>query len=315
MKQGVVLDWDCIGPDISQKRLADLPIHWTFYGNSRSDQLEERLKGMEIAVAGKVSLKKETLSRSKTLKLIAEMATGTDNIDVAAAKELGIAVCNVPAYSTDSVAQLVLLFILSLLGSAQSYQNTKKEWPQSPLFTLFNGPIHEAKNKTVGIMGAGQIGQEVGRLCRPFGMKTIFMASRDPKRSQPGALPLEQILPIADFITLHLPLTAETKHLFNEKHIFAMKKGAFLINTARGGLIEEKALAKALKEGHLSGAALDVLSQEPPPKDHLLLDPALTNLLITPHIGWASIEARERLAACLLENIRDFLNGQPKNLV
>lgn len=306
-KEGVILDWDCFGPEMKLEKLENLGVHWIVYPQSKPEEIKERLQGKEIAVVHKVSLSKEILTHAPELKLVCEGATGYDNIDVKAAKELGIAVCNVPSYSTDSVAELVLLFILSLFKRSFFYQNTQQTWPKSPLFCCFNGTIQEVKGKTIGIIGAGKIGQEVGRLCEAFGMKVIYSASRDPKKSLPGALPLEKILPIADLISLHLPLTKETFHLFGEKQFFSMKKGAFFINTCRGQIIDDLSLAKALKENHLGGAALDVLSQEPPSKEHPLLDPSIPHLLLTPHIGWASIEARERLVETVAENIRAYL--------
>ena len=313
--KGAILDWDCYGPDISLAPLENLGVHWEVHSLTKPDQILERLHSKQIAIVNKVPLRKETLSQLPDLQLICEGATGYDNIDIAAANERGIVVCNVPAYSTDSVAQLTLFFVLNLFESAFSYQNTKKEWPHSPMYCRFNGPIVEAKGKTIGIVGAGKIGQEVGRLCHAFGMKVIYTASRDPKRSLPGSLPLEKLLPIADIVTLHVPLTAETRHLFGEKAFSSMKKGAFLINNSRGGLIDEMALVKALKSHHLGGAALDVLSQEPPPHDHPLLDPTIPNLIITPHIAWASIEARTRMIDILASNVSAFLSGKPQNVV
>lgn len=315
MKKGVVLDWDCFGPNVPKDNLNDLNIDWTIFHHTTEDQVDERLKGKEIAIVGKVLLKKKSLFACKDLKLICEAATGYDNIDLPAAKELGISVCNVPAYSTDSVAQITLFLILSLLCSAPSYQDAKKQWSQSSLYCLFKGPIYEAKGKTIGIVGAGRIGKEVGRLCHAFGMNVLFTPSRDPKKSFPAAFLLEKILPNADLISLHIPLTPETHHLFNEKRLFEMKKGAFLINTGRGKLIEEHSLAKALKEGHLAGAALDVLSEEPPLPSHPLLDPSIPNLILTPHIAWSSCEARKRLIDSVVNNIRAYLKGHPINIL
>ncbi len=281
----------------------------------------QRLAGASIAVTNKVAIDKVIFDApdARDLQLIAVAATGTDIIDKEAAAKRGIKVCNVPGYASQSVAQFTLALILELAIRAGSYAAAVKtgEWQKSPVFTLLTFPNIELSGKKLGIIGYGNIGRTVAHMARGFGME-ILVGAR-PSDSTPPAerVPLEQLFRQADFITLHCPLTPDTKSLINQQTLALMKPSAFLINTARGALIDEPALIEALRTKLIAGAALDVISQEPPPAAHPIVVAAkeLDNLLVTPHTAWSAREARERLLVVVQENIAAFLQGQPKHLV
>jgi glycerate dehydrogenase len=281
-----------------------------------------RLAGQTVAVTNKVVIDSAVLNSSaaRDLKLIAVAATGTDVIDKEAASLHGVSVCNVPGYATDSVAQFTMALVLQLATWAGRYANDVKagEWQKSPVFSLLTYPAVELNGKKLGIVGYGNIGQAVAQMARGFGMEIIVAARAGAAGSVPnGRLPPEQLLREADFISLHCPLTAETKNLINRQSLSLMKPSAFLINTARGALIDEAALITALREKRIAGAALDVISKEPPTADHPIIKAAseLDNLIVTPHTAWSTREARERLLAEVKANIAAFLTGAPRNLV
>jgi glycerate dehydrogenase len=254
------------------------------------------------------------------LQLIAVAATGTDIIDRAAATQLGIRVCNVPDYATQSVAQFTMALILELATRSGDYCRAVKAgaWEKSPVFSLLTHPSVELRGKTLGIVGYGNIGRAVAQMASGFGME-ILIASRlgDNAPTFHGRIPVAELLKQSDFITLHCPLTQETKNLINAQTLALMKPSAFLINTARGALIDEAALIDALRQRRIAAAALDVISNEPPPADHPVIVAAkeLDNLMVTPHTAWSAREARQRLLEEVKENITAFLQGRPKNLV
>ncbi|MGH7845732.1 MAG: D-2-hydroxyacid dehydrogenase [Candidatus Binatia bacterium] len=298
--------------------------HWpcTIYPFSPPESVAERLQGHSAAAINKVVLDRATLRHpaAKDLKLIAVAATGTDNVDLDAARSLGIGVCNVPGYATQSVAQFTMALILELASHAGAYARRVREgaWEKSPVFTLLDYSCVELATKTLGIIGYGNIGKAVASMARGFGLDIRLSArpgTTDPLT--PGRLPLEEVLREADFLTLHCPLTADTKNLIDARALNLMKPGAFLINTARGALVDTTALIEALRSGHLAGAALDVLTQEPPSLHHPLIEAAreLENLLITPHCAWATREARQRLIAEVAKNIAAFERGGQRNRV
>ena len=282
----------------------------------------QRLLGQSVAVTNKVVIDRAVFSSaaSKELQLIAVAATGTDIIDCEAAKDCGVRVCNVPGYATHSVAQFTLALILELATRAACYSAAVRSdaWQKSPVFTLLDFPAIELQGKKLGIIGYGNIGRAVEKMARGFGLETLIAARPGaPEPPPPGRLPLAEILRQADVLTLHCPLTPQTQSLINATTLSLMKPTALLVNTARGGLIDELALIQALREGRLSAAALDVISQEPPSPGHPIIQATkeLDNLIVTPHTAWSAREARERLLREVADNISAFLQGKPRNIV
>lgn len=315
--KGVFLDSATLGDGISFEPLQSLSIQWTFYKETRPEETLERIKDAHIVITNKVVLTREILQNSPQLKLICVAATGYNNIDMSTAKELNIAVCNVPGYSTPSVAQLVMTFILSFAFNLFPYVEDVKagKWQSQSQFCLLTYPIVELQEKKLGIVGYGALGKQVATLAQCFGMKILIASHANPAKVQAGTLPLKQVIAESDFLTLHVPLTPQTENLITRREIEQMNPSSFLINTARGGIVNEKDLAECLKEKRIAGAGVDVLTREPPKGDNPLLDSSIPNLLLTPHIGWASYESRMRLVEALKENISAFLQSTPKNLL
>lgn len=282
----------------------------------------QRLSGHAIVVTNKVAIDAAVLAspHARELELIVVAATGTDIIDCKAAARSGIKVCNVPGYATQSVAQFTMALILELATSACRYRQAVKngEWQKSPVFALLNQPTSELAGKKLGIVGYGNIGQRVALMARAFGMD-VLIADRPGNAGAVahGRVAIEQLLRHADIVSLHCPLTTQTMHLVNHASLALMKPTAFLINTARGGLVDEGALIEALRERRLAGAALDVISREPPPADHpvILAAAELDNLIVTPHTAWSAREARERLLREVEQIISAFIQGQDRNRV
>jgi len=276
-----------------------------------------RCAGAEVIITNKAPITREMIAALPELKYIGVTATGYNIVDVAAAKERGIVVTNVPGYSSPAVAQLVFALLLELTNHVGHHAQTVRDgrWVACPDFCYWDHPIIELNGRTLGIIGYGDIGAAVGRIAVAFGMK-VLASKRDWKTTPPeGVTPagIDEVFAQSDAISLHCPLTDATKHLVNERSLGLMKSGAFLLNTGRGPLMDEAALAHALNTGRIAGAGLDVLSVEPPKADNPLL--TANNCLITPHIGWASREARTRLIAATADNLRAFLDGQAANRV
>ena len=284
---------------------------WTEYEHTSAEQTIERAKGADIVITSKVIFDRETLQQLPKLKLIAITATGTNNVDLVAAQELGVAVRNVSGYSSTTVPEHVLGLIFSLKHSLAGWlrDKTSAKWSESKQFCYFDYPITDVRGSTLGVFGKGCLGTEVGRLAEAVGMKVLYAEHKDAVVCREGYTPFHDVLKQADIITLHCPLTETTKHLINADTLSQMKKGAFLINTGRGPLVDELALFDALKSGHLAGAALDVLVKEPPEKDNPLILAAKTmpNLIITPHIAWASDSAVTTLVGKVTQNIEEFV--------
>ncbi|HEX9787923.1 MAG TPA: D-2-hydroxyacid dehydrogenase [Candidatus Binatia bacterium] len=294
----------------------------TVHRITSSGETIARLAGYRVAVTNKVVLDKAILSsrEASELKLIAVAATGTDIIDRDEATKRGIAVCNVPGYATQSVAQFTLALMLELATQVGKYVNAVKagEWQKSGVFSVLTYPANELNGKKLGIIGYGSIGRAVAEMARGFGMD-ILIAAR-PGGAAPRLrerIPLEQLLRDADIVSLHCPLTPQTRNFINEHSLSLMKPTAFLINTARGALIDETALIHALRKKRIAAAALDVITEEPPPADHPIVRAAneLDNLIVTPHTAWSAREARERLLKEVEENIAAFLQGRERNRV
>ena len=282
----------------------------------------ERIAGHTVAITNKVAFDKAILNAAEAseLKLIAVAATGTDIIDKDEATKRGVKVCNVPGYATQSVAQFTLALILELATRAGKYGSAVKtsEWQKSPVFSLLTFPIMELAGKKLGIIGFGNIGRAVAQMARGFGMEILIAARPGSTAPIPkDRLSVSELLQQADIVSLHCPLTPETKNLINDRSLALMKPAAFLINTARGALIDEAALLDALRSKKIAAAALDVISKEPPPPDHPIIQAAaeLDNLLVTPHTAWSAREARQRLLVDVKANVEAFLCGEPRNLV
>lgn len=292
------------------------------YQVTTPDKTAARLAGHSIAVTNKVVIDGAVLNapESRDLKLIAVAATGADIIDRIGAAKRGVKVCNVPGYATQSVAQFTIALILEFAANAGNYNAAVKAggWQKSPVFSLLAFPTFELNGKKLGIVGYGAIGRAVAQIARSFGME-IMVAARPGSRGpiSPDRVSIEQLLSDADVISLHCPLTADTRNLINRRTLALMKPTAFLINTARGALVDETALIDALRSRRIAGAALDVISQEPPPANHPIVSAAteLDNLIVTPHTAWCAREARKRLLHEVEENIAAFLQGRDRNLL
>ena len=281
-----------------------------------------RIAGHSIVVTNKVALRAELLASqaAASLRLIAVAATGVDVIDLEAARLRGIAVANVVGYSTRSVAEHTWSLILELATRTGRLDHAVREggWSQSPIFTMFDHPRVDLAGKTLGIVGYGAIGRAVAAIGAAFGM-TVLVAARPGSAGPVPAdrVPLDELLTRADVVSLHCPLTDATRELINAATLGRMKREAWLVNTARGALIDEEALVAALRAGRLGGAALDVLTREPPPADHPIVRamPDLPTLVVTPHVAWTSREARRRLSEGVADNVHAFLRGERRNRV
>ena len=312
---GVFLDEASLGrDDLDYAPLrASLPA-WRFHSETTPRELAGRIADAEVLVVNKVVLNEEALAAAPRLRLICVAATGSDNVDLAAAARRGITVCNVRGYATASVSQHVFALMLSLMRNLPRYQEAVAagRWQESRHFCLLDFPIVELTGKVLGIVGYGELGRAVARLAGAFGME-VLIAARPGSAPSSGRLALQDLLPRVDVLTLHCPLADNTRGLVGARELALMKADAILINTARGGLVDEQALAAALRAGCLGGAGLDVLSMEPPVGDHPLLAGDVPGLIVTPHVAWASREARQRLVHEMAENIRAWRAGQPRN--
>ena len=281
----------------------------TIYDRTAPEEAIARIGDAQIVLINKTPITAELLDACQSVKLICVQATGYNVVDCAAAKERGIIVCNVPAYGTDAVAQFTFSLLLELCNRVGHHDELvhKGVWTACPNFCFWDTPQMELAGKTMGIIGFGQIGKAVGRIAAAIGMKVLYYS-----RSQKNA-DLETLLAQSDIVTLHCPLTQETEKLINAAAIAKMKDGAILLNTARGALVDETALADALRNGKLRGAAVDVVSREPITADNPLL--TAPNCIVTPHMAWAPIETRQRIIDCTVRNIQGYLNGSPVNVV
>ena len=287
------------------------PHNWVEYEYTSAEQTIERAKDADIIITSKVILSREVLQQLPKLKLIAITATGINNVNLDAAKELGVTVKNVTGYSATTVPEHVLGMIFALKHSLAGWQRDQitSKWTESKQFCYFDYPITDVKGSTLGVFGKGCLGTEVGRLAELLGMKVLYAEHRNATTCREGYTPFEEVLKQADILTLHCALTETTKNLINQETLSLCKKGAYLINTGRGPLIDEQAVCDALKSGRLGGAALDVLVKEPPEKNNPLIELAKTmpNLIITPHIAWASDSAVTTLTKKVTQNIEDFV--------
>lgn len=313
----VELDGHAANPgDMSWEPLKELG-RLTVYERTKAEEIVDRAKDADIILTNKCAITDEVMSRLPKLKYIGELATGYNNIDVEAAHRRGITVTNIPAYSTDSVVQMTFAHILNIASHVDHYarESREKRWALSSDFCYWDTPLIELSGKTLGVVGLGNIGMRVARLARMFGMDVFAVTSKADDDLPDGIqkATLEGLLGASDIITLHCPLTKDNRHLFNAERLSMMRRGAILINTARGALVDEVAVAEALRSGRLAAYGADVMEQEPPREDNPLL--AEPNAFLTPHIAWATKEARTRLMDICVENVRAFVKGEPQNVV
>jgi glycerate dehydrogenase len=290
-------------------RRPSYPHRWSEYASTDDAFISERLAAASVVVTNKVPINAQHLRQAKRLRRIVVAATGTDHIDLKACISYGVDVINVPAYGVESVAEHALCLMLALNRQLSFYANavTQGLWTNSPVFCLHGPSIADLYGKTLVIVGAGAIGKGVAQLGKAFGMRVIFAARRGRMPEQ-GQVAFGDAIAMADVLSLHLPLNDETHHLIGSSQLQAMKRSAVLVNTARGGLIDSEALAQVLRDKRIAGAALDVLDEEPPRQSHPLLAKDIPNLLITPHIAWASQLALRRLSFAVSEGINQFSN-------
>lgn len=299
------------GTDLTPLQLAGIQL--ALYPETSAEQLLSHAAAAQIVISNKVQLDAAAIAALPDLRCILVAATGVNMVDLKAAKAAGIVVCNAQGYAGTAVPQQVFALLLQLTNHIHSYHQAVQQglWSQSSQFCLHLQPIEELAGKTITLLGYGDLGQATARLAEAFGMKVIVAERPQAKQIRPGRIAFESAIRSADVLSLHCPLTDETARLINTQTLSWMKPSALLINTARGGLIDETALAEALVQGRIAGAALDVLSTEPPPLHHPLLASTVPNLIITPHVAWASQQAMQRLVRQLAENLQAFLQQKP----
>lgn len=286
-----------------------------FFDMLSEDEIIEVAKDSDIIICNKAKITERIMENCKKLKFVTLFATGYNNIDLVAAQKHGVTVSNAPGYSTDSVAQHTFAFILELALNLSKYNDSVKngDWVRSKKFSYFSFPLTELSGKTLGIIGLGTIGQAVAKIANAFSMKVIAYSRTAKQIDGVDFLPLEEVFKRSDFLTLHCPLNESTSGIINKDTLKLMKSTAFLVNTSRGGVIVEKDLVEALENGTISGAAVDVLDVEPMYENHPYLK--APNMIITPHIAWATIEARTRLIDLVSSNLKAFISGEPQNVV
>ena len=284
----------------------------SLYEATQPAELLARVQHVDVIISNKVMIDAQTMQQCPNLKLILISATGTNNIDLVQAAKQGVTVCNCQGYGTAAVAQHTLMLMLNLATSFRQYDQAVQlgEWNKASQFCLLDYPIIELSGKTLGIVGYGELGQAVANLARAFGMN-IQIAALPNRPAGAERVAFAELLPQVDFLSLHCPLTDDTRDLIDADALAKMKSSAFLINCARGGVVNETALAEALKTRVIAGAATDVLTVEPPTNGNVLLDASIPNLIITPHSAWGSVDARQRIVQQMVENTEAFKSGQP----
>ena len=313
----VFLDRNTIGPSVELSR-PSFPHEWKEYETSRHEEVVDRLKGAKIAVTNKTPIREKDIDQLPDLRMIAIAATGYDVIDVAACEKRGIIVSNIRGYAVNTVPEHTFALILALRRSIAGYRQDviNGEWQKSGQFCFFTQPIKDLSGSTLGIIGEGAIGQSVAKIGQAFGMKTLFAAHKGVSGLGPLYTPFDEVLEKSDVITLHSPLMPATRNMLAMPEFRKMKKRPLIINTARGGLVVEEDLVKALDEGLIAGAGFDVLTVEPPPPGHPFLSVLnRPNFIVTPHVAWASEEAMQTLWGQVVWNIENFHAGRPSHIV
>ena len=290
---------------------------WIDYAETSVDELVPRLAEASIAICNKVPMRASTLAQLNKLKLIAVAATGVDNVDLDFCRENHIAVCNTRGYAVSSLPEHALMLMLTLRRNLIAYRNDVRagKWAEARQFCLLDHSINDLRGATIGIVGYGALGKSMARLAEAIGMEVLIAERKGAHDVREGRPSFEEVLRKSDIVSLHCPLTEETRELIADADLGLMKRDAILINTARGGLINDTALLDALKKGQIGGAGVDVLRAEPPREGNILLDTDLPNLIVTPHNAWASRQAMQTLADQLIENLELFVRGEPRNLV
>ena len=310
----VVLDRDTL---VNRPFDFDFPHTLSSYGTTEAHETLERIRGADIVITNKVVISAQAFAENPQLKLVAVTATGVNNVDVEAAKQNGTAVCNIRAYGNESVAEHAFMMMITLMRNLPAYQRDVAAglWENSPFFCHLGAPMRDLNGKTLAIFGRGNIGQTLATYAQAFKMKVVFVEHKHAETVRDGYVSFDEAVRTADVVSLNCPLTPQTANMIGEAELQQMKPGAILINCGRGGLVDEAALVAALKYGQIGGAGFDVLTQEPPRDGNPLLKSRLPNLIVTPHIAWASQEAANRLFDILLDNINRFVAGNPQNLV
>ena len=315
----VFLDRETIGPNVELPRVQAEHV-WLEYDKTAPSDVLERLRGVTVCVSNKVQLREPVLAQLPDLKMISVAATGTDPVDVKYCKARGIVVSNVRNYAVHTVPEHAFSLILALRRSIIAYRDAvlAGRWQESGQFCFFDYPVRDLHGQTLGIFGEGSIGQSVATIARGFGMTPLFAAHKGVKGLGPLYTPWDEALERSDVITIHAPLMEATRNMLGAAEFAKMKKKPLIINTARGGLVDEIALTEALHKGQIAGAAFDVASPEPPPPDHPLMKLAmerLPNFILTPHIAWSSLEARQEVADQTIGAVDAFLAGKPVRVV
>jgi glycerate dehydrogenase len=315
--KAVFLDWATMGPDLDISAMEALLPDLEVYDESTAGEVAERISDAAIVLGNKVMISESLFAGAPAMRFIGLTATGTDNVNLEAAKKHGVAVANIRAYCTESVVEHVFGAILYLAHNLGNYGVDVRggAWQETTIFTMLTRPISELAAMTLGIVGYGELGKGVARLGEAFGMEVIVAARPGDAEVSEGRVSFGELLERADVISLHCPLTDATRGLFSAEQFAAMKNTALLINTARGALVDSAALVEALDQGELGGAAIDVLPKEPPVDGDPLLDYDGDNLIVTPHIAWATREARQRALDELTANVAAFLDGRERNRV
>jgi len=309
METIVFLDRDTLDAEL---RPPSFEHRWVDYGATREEEVFERLRDATVAVVNKVPLRAEVLSRLPRLKLIAVAATGTDNVDTAFCRERGIEVSNVRGYAVRTVPEHVLMLALALRRSLPAYAEDVRggAWQRAGQFCLLTHPIRDLRGSVFGVVGYGTLGRATAELFRAVGARLLVAEHKGAREVREGRAAFEEVLGRSDIVSLHVPLKAETRGLVGRAELALMKPSSVLINCARGGVVDEEALAAALREGRIAGAGVDVLTAEPPADSHPLLAGGVPNLIVTPHVAWASREAQQALADQLIDNIEKAVNRQ-----
>jgi glycerate dehydrogenase len=310
----VFLDRDSLAASVRRPRFDH---HWTDYPGTDAPDVVARLAEATIAITNKVPIRADDIALLPKLKMIAVAATGTDNVDLDACRARGIAVANIRNYSVVSVPEHVFSLILALRRNLVAYRFDVEagRWEASTRFCLLDHPIADLAGSRLGIVGYGALGRKVAHLGRAFGMRIAVASRTPPEDSDVEVMALDQLLASSDVVSLHLPLNDQTRNVIGARELGLMKRTALLINTARGGLVDEQVLADALRQGVIGGAGFDVLTKEPPAPDNPLLQLRLPNFILTPHVAWASAGAMQTLADMLVDNIEAWAGGQPRNLM
>lgn len=302
---------------IADMRVPSFAHDWVDHDQTLPEDVASRIRDANMVISNKVKLSADTLAQAPGVKLIAVSATGTDNVDLAYCREHGIVVSNIRGYAVNTVPEHAFMLMLALRRNLLGWREDVRAglWEKTDQFCLFTRPVNDLHDSTLGLVGYGSLGHGMQKIAEAFGMRVLIAEHKGAAATRPGHTPFDRVLAEADVISLHTPLTAETRHMISTREFGLMKPSTLLINTARGNLVDEAALAVALTSGRIAGAGFDVLAVEPPRDGNPLLDLDLPNFILTPHVAWSSREAMQTLADQLVDNIDAFAAGAPRNVV